>query len=620
MTDAKDQKTTPVPANANPAPAPAPVPSPPSPLQIGTAFIKQYYQVLSTNPSLITRFYKPNSVISHSLVPSAPAEPKTLSELTKASEGEDDQIFQWCRSKENKNGICFDFGRGAIDAHNTINGGILLVATGHMTLPSDEKEQDGTGMKKFVQTFLLNNGSPAGKKRQFYVHNDVLRVLDAGVEAGKKEAEVVAKDEVAASDAPEAEKDAPDAVAVAEEKEAVPVEDAAVESKSDAKDDVKAEESTASKEEVAVDTKVAETPANGKAKATPVVSDGEEKKIDKQAVKEESTKETSNGKSDVEAEKSSTAAGSNAKSTKPEEKKSNAKSTSEKKGDSGNQEKKGRKNKSRGRSRKSRSSSPTEGNDGKKSEGVPGSWASLVAGGSGPSAVAAAAASAAAKITKDEKKNAPAADSTADDSKDAASSSAVSEKRKPDSAGKPSKNDSGSASTDQQQKQQQQQSKKVIAAQRTPEATILIKNIPDKTKEGEIRIMFEPYAAKLQKKILGITLLASRGFCFVDFDSKVVVDEIVKIVEAEKAAAAKDAKNNKEGGNNSFASKLFMINGKPLDVGRKVPDSKAGSGGRGRGFRRSASPGNNRAGGYNKNNRGGRKGSPRDGTKPVNKK
>jgi len=552
-------------------------------------------------------------------VPSAPAEPKTLSELTKGSEGEDDQIFQWCRSKENKNGICFDFGRGAIDAHNTINGGILLVATGHMTLPSDEKEQDGTGMKKFVQTFLLNNGAPVGKKRQFYVHNDVLRVLDAGVEAGKKEAEVVAKDEVAGSDAPEAEKDAPEAVAVAEEKEAAPAEDAAVESKSDAKDDVKAEESTASKEEVVVEAKVADTPANGKAKATPVVNDGEEKKIDKQAVKEESTKETSNVKSDVEVEKS-TAAGSNAKSTKPEEKKSNAKSTSEKKGDSGNQEKKGRKNKSRGRSRKSRSSSPTEGNDGKKSEGVPGSWASLVAGGSGPSAVAAAAASAAAKITKDEKKNAPAADSTTDDSKDSAS--AASEKRKSESAGKQSKNDSGSASTDQQQKQQQQQSKKVIAAQRTPEATILIKNIPDRTKEGEIRIMFEPYAAKLQKKILGITLLASRGFCFVDFDSKVVVDEIVKIVEAEKAAAAKDTKNNKEGGNNSFASKLFMINGKPLDVGRKVPDSKAGSGGRGRGFRRSASPGNSRAGGYNKNNRsgGGRKGSPRGGTKPVNKK
>jgi len=618
MTDAKDQKTAQAPANANPAPAPAPVPTSPSPLQIGTAFIKQYYQVLSTNPTLITRFYKPNSVISHSLVPSAPAEPKTLSELTKVSEGEDDQIFQWCRSKENKNGICFDFGRGAIDAHNTINGGILLVATGHMTLPSDEKEQDGTGMKKFVQTFLLNNGAPVGKKRQFYVHNDVLRVLDAGVEAGK-EAEVVAKDEVAASDAPEAEKDAPEAVAVAEEKEAVPVEDAAVESKSDAKDDAKAEESTASKEEVVVEAKVADTPANGQAKATPVVNDGEEKKIDKQAVKEESTKETSNVKSDVEVEKS-TAAGSNAKSTKPEEKKSNAKSTSEKKGDSGNQEKKGRKNKSRGRSRKSRSSSPTEGNDGKKSEGVPGSWASLVAGGSGPSAVAAAAASAAAKITKDEKKNAPAADSTTDDSKDSAS--AASEKRKSESAGKQSKNVSGSTSTDQQQKQQQQQSKKVIAAQRTPEATILIKNIPDRTKEGEIRIMFEPYAAKLQKKILGITLLASRGFCFVDFDSKVVVDEIVKIVEAEKAAAAKDTKNNKEGGNNSFASKLFMINGKPLDVGRKVPDSKAGSGGRGRGFRRSASPGNSRAGGYNKNNRsgGGRKGSPRGGTKPVNKK
>jgi hypothetical protein len=627
------------PANATPAPASTPPAAatlaPPSPLQIGKAFIKQYYQVLSTNPTQITKFYKPNSVISHSLLPSVQAEPKTLADLTKKDE-DSEQLFHWCRPKENENALCFDFGRGAIDAQETINGGILLVVTGHIKLPSDDQggQED---MKKFVQTFFLNNGASAGKKRQFYVHNDVLRFLDGGLvgSTGASEESEVVKDESDVKDAaPEVKVKGGEAASSEEKKQEATSATAeiAADSKIDAKEGegLKTDDNTDSKVEVVEEAKIS-TEANGGSVDNVVApisttSDNNGKKTEKHVAKEESFRVPSSA--NVEHEKTeevsaSTAVASNSKPVKSEEKKSYAKSTSEKKANDAsatntNQEKKGRKNKSRGRSRKSRSSSPTDGKNistGKKAE-VPGSWASLVAGGSGPSAVAAAAASAAAKITK-EKKNSTGADSTSTTSVGDDSKEPSNEKRKTESSGKQIK--TGSAVTDQQPKQQQQQSNKKVnaAAQRTPEATILIKNIPDRTKEGEIRSMFEPYAGKFKKKILGITLLASRGFCFVDFDSKIVVDEIVKDVEAEKAAI----KNNKEGGDIAFASKLFVINGKSLDVGRKVPD-KVGSGGRGRGFRRSASPGNSRGGGYSKNNRsgGGRKGSPRGGNRSGNKK
>jgi hypothetical protein len=58
-------------------------------------------------------------------------------------------------------------------------------------------------------------------------------------------------------------------------------------------------------------------------------------------------------------------------------------------------------------------------------------------------------------------------------------------------------------------------------SERTAEATLFIRNIPDKTKEPEIRALFEKQAAANGNKILGITLNPNRGFCFVDFDGPV---------------------------------------------------------------------------------------------------
>merc|ERR1719491_943589 len=149
--------------------------------------------------------------------------------------------------------------------------------------------------------------------------------------------------------------------------------------------------------------------------------------------------------------------------------------------------------------------------------------------------------------------------------------------------------------------------------QRTPEATLFLKNIPDKTKEADIRSIFEPYATTANKKILGITLHASRGFCFVDFDAKLVVDSILRDVESSKEA-------NKVSGSNGEGSKFFIY-GKFLDVRRKVQVDKGRGGGGSSQHRyrnRSASPGN---GVYHKPQRGGghhhRRNSPRGGSRST---
>ena len=63
-----------------------------------------------------------------------------------------------------ENVVCFDLKHGAIDAQETVNGGILLVVTGHLTLGTSTST---TNTRQSVHTFLLNNGAPPGRKCQF---------------------------------------------------------------------------------------------------------------------------------------------------------------------------------------------------------------------------------------------------------------------------------------------------------------------------------------------------------------------------------------------------------------------------------------------------------------------
>jgi hypothetical protein len=513
-TGSKSESNSPVPTGSAPS-------GTPSPLIIGKSFIKQYYQVLSTNPEQITKFYKPDSVLSHSLKPSVPTIPKTLASSA-------DQIFQWAKSS-NEDGdeepkLCFDFGSGAIDAQESVNGGILLVVTGHITLPNQSA-------KTFVHTFFLNNGAAPGKKRQFYVHNDILRFLEEG--SNEETIPTVAATATATATT-EHEHAVTAATGTNESKE--PSADASVTIASEPQDASAAQSPDAVVVQEVNDTQG--TPDDSSPSVLPHVPPPVAKT-------EANETDGSKDKVDGEAADSLPVTDSMEGDAAPPQAKD---------------EKKPKKSRSRGRSRKSRSSSPTDADKkGKTKAKEPGSWASLVAG-SKPSAVAAAAAEVAAKLSEvsitsssqEQKKKTP-------DQKESVTKIAPSE---------PSKEKSSTST------------------QRTPEATILIKNLPEKSKESEIRAMFKPYADKLNKKILGITLLASRGFAFVDFDSKVVVEAVVK-----------DAMNEKKG------QEKFILNGKVLDVGRKVPQESNKSG-----SNRSKSPGAQK-------NKGGRRHSPRGGNR-----
>jgi len=153
-------------------------------MKIGNAFIKQYYKILLTSPSQLHRFYHPDSTVSRSMEPSSPATHSSFSLATTSMNGSDDSpgervrkaFFGWAGAglTDEHDDECarVDFEHGAIDAQESINGGILLVVTGHMFLPRKVKSLH------FVHTFFLNNNSAPGMKKQFLVKNDILRFLE----------------------------------------------------------------------------------------------------------------------------------------------------------------------------------------------------------------------------------------------------------------------------------------------------------------------------------------------------------------------------------------------------------------------------------------------------------
>lgn len=639
-------KTKPTPSTT-PSPTPtANANAPPSPLLIGKSFIKQYYQVLSTSPQHISRFYQPNtSVLSHSFLSSVPAESKTLSPTNHSD------IFQWAVSSsksdasgttEASGGLCFDFGRGAIDAQETINGGILLVVTGHMKLP------DAVKTKAFVHTFFLNNGAPAGKKRQFYVHNDILRFI------AESDAEEPEENDISTTHKERPQDSTPRNVSPAvTEESVVAVQDTspgkteqALKPAAQAQDVVKPTDTTTVEDEKPISSKAVQAKANATTAEQPPVKNGNSKNESKRknsnssGTRSDPAPTTNVNKTTVDGgggRKKNENSNSNDVSPTPKEEKRSKK----------NKGKGGRSRKDRGRSpssdqtdsnaanvsnatstsAKQRDSKHTNASSSSNKPKVPGSWASLVAGAGTPGTVtaststppspsrpspvaAAAAATAAAHLAS----NNSAAVEESKDGMDMAGLDKPGVADKSDSAPEASSpNNSVNAKGGQPPRSNSSSNHQSVGnntAQRTAEATLFLKNISDKMKETDIRNIFEPYATTANKKILGITLHASRGFCFVDFDAKVVVDTILRDVETVKEA-------NKANGSNGEDSK-FYIYGKLLDVGRKVQvDKGRGGGGSNRYRNRSSSPGN---GVYHKP-RGGshhhRRNSPRGGNRST---
>lgn len=184
----------------------------PSPLAIGRTFLKQFYHVLTTTPDMIYKFYNPSSVLSHG-EGSNPTTPTTMESL-KDPKDLKDRFFSWAANPEDP--VRFELEHGAIDAQESINGGVLLVVTGHMYLGEDTR-------RPFCHTFFLHPFSPPNStKRSYYVHNDILRFLqvDSTSTTVPISPRTIPLDAHADADAVE--------VAAKEEEETVPLEESAM--------------------------------------------------------------------------------------------------------------------------------------------------------------------------------------------------------------------------------------------------------------------------------------------------------------------------------------------------------------------------------------------------------
>ncbi|KAL3767369.1 hypothetical protein ACHAWO_006915 [Cyclotella atomus] len=471
----------------------------PSPEKIGKSFIKQYYQTLLTNPSQLIRFYQADSTISRGNAADMAETAACAPILSGEDPGEAVRsaffAFADVAAAANEGGeqqLSIDFSSGAIDAQESVGGGILLVVTGHMYLPRR------TG---FVHTFFLNNAAPEGRKKVFYVKNDVLRFLgedmvesvDVGVDAG-----VVGMNGSTQTEEIVEEEQQPAAVEEIIEEE-VPVVEQFVEEEIDYNEPAAEEEKMEIIDDLDAEAIAEDEPA------------AEEEKLD--VVDDTPPDSPANSK------------GSDGKRSKRNRRKKGGKS--------------------------SRSNSPSDKEEYKEDTPekpkTPGSWASLVATGQPKKSGRRSS----PKSRRDEKPSTPANhDKPAQD-------------RTPKAESTPAPTSTAASSNT-----------------RTPEATLFIRNVPDATKESEIRSLFESVAASNGNKILGITLNPSRGFCFVDFDSVKAVDAVV--AEAE-ISLVKEPRTGRK------VSSSFMVHGRVLDVERKVKSENKGyRGSRGRaGMRRS---------------------------------
>ena len=231
----------------------------------------------------------------------------------------------------------------------------------------------------------------------------------------------------------------------------------------------------------------------------------------------------------------------------------------------------------RGGKSRSRSNSPAdaEEDEGEQQPKAPSSWANLVA----------SSASKKPESASDSKKGPKSKGSSKPDEKSSAKAAPA---KAPPQSQPPAKE-----SANQPQATQNK---------RTPEATLFIRNIPDPTKEEEIRALFEPHGKATGNRILGITLNTNRGFCFVDFDGQAAVDAIV---DEAKSSLVKDPRTGRKD------KSSFMAHGRVLDVERKVPGDRKSSGGNAGGNSGKFNRNNSSSRNGNRGSRGGGGGSRR---------
>jgi hypothetical protein len=491
----------------------------PSPLTVGIRFVKQYYQVLSTTPDQIFRFYQPMSYVSHA----------EGSNPTESCRFETYDIAERWGSTSNKKR--FELEQGSIDAQPSVDGSILLVVTGHVVFVTEQKKEE---RKAFVHTFYLILGS----SKRFYVHNDVLRFLNKDVSTTTTTPAAAAAASTTADVAV-----SKDPVKVKEEKQQPPV---VVEEAPKVAPVVKQ-----LKPEV-------EAPGGGVEESKEVAPDEEDEAPPVVAVVEKAVEpEAPNPSEQVSAavEESKAEAPPAAAVNKP----------------------KGRKPKGRGRSPPQQLLQQTTPQKQQPASKPPGTWASLVASGGGPTAVSTPVAPSPAKSV---------AKQPVPEKVEASSES------KPSTATTPT-----AAQSSQQEKGETQNSNNKDSGgnrkenrggdrpKRDPDCTLVIKNLGDNTKESDLVTLFERFATQTKSKVVGTTVSSHRGLAFVDYDS----------VAAVMAAVEFHAKDP------------ISLNGRVLEVDQKTAEQRARRnmhrGGGGGGYR-SGSPGNN--GGVYRGGGGGR--------------
>lgn len=522
----------------------------PSPAErIGKLFIKQYYKTLLTSPSMLNRFYQPTSCVSRGMEPNSPAMQSLISDAQAAATEngiEEDPgervrhaFFDWAgvgteteTVDDNMNILRIDFERGAIDAQESVGGGILVVVTAHMFMPKSEHPLKPV---PFVHTFFLDNSAAPGKKKQFYVKNDILRFL------------LPVEDEPVVSDgkigeATQTETEVADVAAVVVEDEVVLEEPA-----------------------IQAEPEVVEEPIEVPAETADYVEDydapaAEEEKYE---IVDEYVEETLAVEDEPAAEEEKISITESPSTDSP-----TASPSSDSKRSKRNRRKIGGKS--------SRSNSPgSSKEDTPEKPKAPSSWANLVASGATKKSEEASGSGkkgrrGSPKAQRDGGKSSTNADAQA--KAPPQSQQPRSGDRAPTKESAPSASSSTSATAAPTAAATQSQSN-----QRNPKATIFIRNIPDPTKESEVRALFEPHAVTAGSKILGVTLNANRGFCFVDFDGSLAVDAVIE--EAGKSLV-KDQRTGRK------VTSSFVLHGRVLDVERKVRnDPKQGGGGSG-GFNR----------------------------------
>lgn len=478
--------------------------SAPSSRVVGLKFVKQYYEILSTKPDQIFRFYKESSFLSDA-EGSSPTDPKSF----------EPQVVdgRWGTGTVKR----IDLQNGAIDAQPSINGSILVVVTGHVVFVDDVKEE----RKAFVQTFFLNLMG-----RRYYVHNDVLRfvVREPNVVSEKKS--TTSDIGVVTEPAPAEEEPAVEELAEPEpepplEEPAPPTEDEAPgggveESKEMPPDDDEEEEEVIQKD---------------------IITAEEEKPAETAAAEEVmlSTQEHLNG---------------GVEETKEEPSSAPAKDPEIPKDPNGSA--KGKKGKGRGRSPPKQELQQAPPKQQPAPKPVPNSWASLVASGGGPSSVSAGTPPIPPSPAKPPPPT-PEKTETSLDSRPPAVSPSPSLQDKQESVHSTS---GGSRHTSRDR------------PKRDPDCTLVIKNLPENSKESDLVSLFNKFAAQTNAKIVGTTVSNHRGLGFVDFDSVAPV------------LAAVDQHSNEP----------MQLNGRILEVDQKTAEQRARRNMRG-GYR-SGSPGN----------------------------